>query len=68
MTMTITSVMTRRTTVEPPLRPAGGAYALAVDAVRTPLTAALLEAARRGTSFATPGHRCGRSCRTARND
>lgn len=27
------------------------------------LTAALLEAAVNGVSFATPGHRCGRSCR-----
>ena len=26
------------------------------------LTAALLEAAVNGVSFATPGHRCGRSC------
>lgn len=28
----------------------------------TPLTTALLEAAMHGISFATPGHRCGRSC------
>ena len=27
------------------------------------LTAALLEVAVNGVSFATPGHRCGRSCR-----
>ena len=27
-----------------------------------PLTAALLELAAKGTSFQTPGHRCGRSC------
>jgi hypothetical protein len=27
-----------------------------------PLTAALLDAADKGLSFATPGHRCGRSC------
>jgi hypothetical protein len=27
-----------------------------------PLTAALLDAARHSISFATPGHRCGRSC------
>jgi hypothetical protein len=29
-----------------------------------PLTTALLEAAMHGISFATPGHRCGRSCKS----
>jgi hypothetical protein len=32
------------------------------DGGTLPLTAALLEAASRGLSFATPGHRGGRSC------
>jgi hypothetical protein len=35
------------------------------DASTLPLTSALLEFAARAISFQTPGHRGGRSCRTA---
>jgi hypothetical protein len=36
----------------------------APDTAEMPLTAALLTASRTGTSFATPGHRGGRSCQS----
>jgi hypothetical protein len=32
------------------------------DTANMPLAAALLAVAAKGLSFATPGHRCGRSC------
>jgi hypothetical protein len=37
-----------------------------IESDETPLTTALLEIAAVGVSFATPGHRSGRSCRRLR--
>jgi hypothetical protein len=37
-----------------------------IEPDETPLTSALLEVAAVGVSFATPGHRSGRSCRRLR--
>jgi len=40
------------------------AIAVPGESIRAPLTAALIDAATHALSFATPGHRCGKSCRS----
>ena len=57
----------RNATAEPPATDAARPLLDAVDETggsshAAPLTAALLHVARHGLSFATPGHRGGRSC------
>jgi len=54
----------RNATAEPPATDPSRLLPDAADETGTaaPLTAALLHVARHGLSFATPGHRGGRSC------
>lgn len=63
---TTTSTLTTATSRE---RPAGSDHPAQTEpreADTMPLTAALLTVAAKGLSFATPGHRCGRSCQPDR--
>ncbi len=59
-----TSTLTTTTPRERPPAAAeqGGVAPEPREADTMPLTAALLTVAAKGLSFATPGHRCGRSC------
>jgi len=60
--MTTTTPITEPLSSEPSPPPAPRSGQGSADSRVLPLTAALLHAAADGVSFATPGHRAGRSC------